>query len=64
MTSCLKFVPTCAVRVNTSAARPMTRTVCSTAAGPIVTFSGTVWVAATGTDLLSVWKPLNSKVTW
>ena len=62
MTSCLKFVPTCAVRVKTSAARPTTTTVCSTAAGPIVAFSGTVCVAATPTDRRSVWNPLSSKV--
>jgi hypothetical protein len=42
-----KLVATCAVCVRTSAELPTTFTVSESVAGPIVTFSGTVWVGAT-----------------
>ena len=45
--SCWKLVATCAVCVRTSADLPTTLTVSSSAAGPSVTFSGTVCVGAT-----------------
>jgi len=59
----LKLVATCAVSVNTSAARAVTSTVSVSAAGPSAMSSGTTCVGATVTLRVCVPKPLNSNVT-